>query len=605
MPATPKMVGREFVQKYYIVMNKSPESLYCFYTDTASFVHDEIDPDQRRTITADGKTAIRDAMLARLPKYNEAKTQILHVETSETIGDCLIVQAVGNISYNGSPMRPFSQTIILTQKSPFHYFVQNDIFRFCDFELDDNQNGADDLNVESEAMEPDSEQEQLNQSDWGTQCEDIEPFEERALVKQTMGPRGDEEIFNGAPVNEVKLDTSDSGLSSDAEKAIVDIQSLNLKNILQEKRSITKGSVMLRSTSTSPTFVEDTLPAVEQQQRQPIETTTATTTTTADVQIPQNKNTLFRDSCILTIGNTVNPNIEFDDAKCDEDANKLEPNESVDENSSSCSINGASGNVSGSSSASTKGNGKDRNRKRKEKRKAKHDNTIEKSSNECNDANNQKEKTESQTDNNNDHRPAVTNQSTQCSPEIAADKSNKAEPKTETDALEQETPKPAAKISYADLAKSGTDEWVDEMANRRGSVADKRATLPRRNSRTGDRPTGPSGGDRPSGKCWQILLRNFPYSSMNSLTILFEFLSLCTSDGYSRFSPKNDLLQVFVGNIPHSASEHDIRRIFSRFGHLVRCRFNSNPRKEWLPQYAFITYENIQSVRQCLMKKVI
>lgn len=501
MPATPKMVGREFVHKYYIVMNKSPDSLHCFYTDTASFVHDEIDPNQRRTITADGKTAIRDAMLARLPKYNDAKTQILHVETSETLGDCLIVQVVGNISYNGSPMRPFSQTIILTQKSPFHYFVQNDIFRFCDFELADEQN-ADDLNAECEAMTPNNEQEDLNQSDWGTQCADIEPFEKLASEKQSTGPRVDDEIVNGAPVNEVKLDTSDSGLSSDAEKAIVDIQSLNLKNILQEKRSLTKESVMLRSTSTSPAFVGEALPAVEQQQRQPIETTATATTTTAE------KNSLFRDSCILTIGNTVNPNIEFDDAKCDEDANKLEPNENGDENNSSSSINGdGSGNISGSSTASTNGNANIRNRKRKNKRKAKSDTSNEKSSNESNDSNHQKEKNESQTDNKDDH-PAVNNPNpaTECSAESVADKLNKTEPNTAAEEPEQEPPKPEVKKSYADLAKSGTDEWVDEMANRRGSMADKtksRATLPRRNSRTGDRPT-PHGGDRPNGKCQKI-----------------------------------------------------------------------------------------------------
>lgn len=513
------MVGREFVQKYYIVMNKSPESLHCFYTDNASFAHDEIDPNQRRTITADGKTAIRDAMLARLPKYQEAKTQILHVETSETIGDCLIVQVVGNISYNASPMRPFSQTIILTQKSPFHYFVQNDIFRFCDFELADEQNAADDLNMECEAMSPENEQEDLNQSDWGTQCEDIEPFEKRALVKQTKGPRVDEEIVNDAPVNEVKLDTSDSGLSSDAEKAIVDIQSLNLKNILQEKRSLTKESVMLRSTSTSPAFVEETLPAVEQ----PIET--ATTTATAD------KNSLFRDSCILTIGNTVNPNIEFDDAKCDVDANKFEPNETVDENNSSSSFNGGSGNVSRSSSVSTNGNENVRNRKRKDKRKAKNDTSNEKSSNESNDFNNQKEKIEPQTDNNNDHS-AVNNQkpSTESSPESKGDQLIKTEPNTAAEALEQEPPKPEVKKSYADLAKSGTAEWVDEMANRRGSMADKpqsRATLPRRNSRTSDRPT-PNGGERPHGKCQQILMRNFLFkncSLMNFCTISFRFSS--------------------------------------------------------------------------------
>lgn len=494
MPTAPKRVGREFVKKYYTIMNKSPENLHCFYTDSASFMHDDIDPNQRRTINADGKMAIRDAMLARLPKYNEAKTHISNVDTSETLNDCLIIQVVGEISYNDSPMRPFSQTIILAPKSPFHYFVQNDIFRFCDFESDDEQSGADEPIEESETM-PKSEpmDEQLDQSDWGTQCaDDIEPFEERALVKQTVPRVVDEEIDIGAPENEVKLDTSDSGLSSDTEKAIVDIQSQNLKNILQEKRTITKESVMMRSTSTPPSFVEEIQSTTEQQQ-QPIETIA---THPADTQIPENKNSLFRDSCILTIGNTVNPNIEFDDVKCDGEANESENgrapenvDEKNDENSSNSSISGG-GNVSGTSGS---GNGKARNRKRKDKRKVKIHTSNETSTTDSNKANDSNE-SQTHTD---DDRPAVNNENTftECAPENIAEKLIKSEPNAPTKTLEQETPKPMVKKSYADLAKSGTDEWIDEMANRRDSMTDKpktRHTLPRRNSRS-DRPTPPNG----------------------------------------------------------------------------------------------------------------
>ena len=86
---------------------------------------------------------------------------------------------------------------------------------------------------------------------------------------------------------------------------------------------------------------------------------------------------------------------------------------------------------------------------------------------------------------------------------------------------------------------------------------------------------------------------------MNFLLIIIKY-----SDGVGRFSPKSDLLQVFIGNIPHTASEQDIRRMILRFGQIVRMRFHSNTRKEWLPRYAFITYDYIQSVRQCLAKKV-
>lgn len=67
---------------------------------------------------------------------------------------------------------------------------------------------------------------------------------------------------------------------------------------------------------------------------------------------------------------------------------------------------------------------------------------------------------------------------------------------------------------------------------------------------------------------------------------------------------KDDVLQVFIGNIPHSASEADIRAMFSRFGGIIRFRVHSNPTKTWLRRYAFLSYENIECVRKCLKKRV-
>lgn len=67
---------------------------------------------------------------------------------------------------------------------------------------------------------------------------------------------------------------------------------------------------------------------------------------------------------------------------------------------------------------------------------------------------------------------------------------------------------------------------------------------------------------------------------------------------------KDDVLQVFVGNIPHSASEDDIQDMFSRFGRIIRFRVHSNPIKTWLRRYAFLSYENIECVRNCLKKRV-
>lgn len=466
MPTPPYRVGREFVHRYYTVMSASPENLYCFYTDSASFMHDDIDSDKRQTITADGKMGIHDEMLAHLHKYNQSRALVTIVETMETIQDGLIVQVIGQISFNEQPMRPFSQTIVLVQKSPFHYFVQNDIFRFRDFESDASDECMPDESIgASEPIRTNHVPEPMEQSDWGTQCADYDgPFGEQVSAKQ-MVARVNAEIDIGTAENEVKLDTSgDSGLSSDAEKAIGNIQSLNLKNILHENRIGPKDGVILRSTPTPLAFIEETSSTIEQQQQsqwphQPMESTAAAAT--AHDENAENKSSLFQDSCILTIGNVVNPNIEFYDANCDDEANESDSknvDEKTDENDGI--------------------NGKSRNRKRKDKRKSTHDISNEKS---INDSIKATDTIQLQTDSNDDDHVAVDNQNkpTECASENGAEQPSKSEPSqpsTTSEILDQEAPKPIVKISYADLAKSGPNEWIDVLANRRESTADKLPT---------------------------------------------------------------------------------------------------------------------------------
>lgn len=65
-----------------------------------------------------------------------------------------------------------------------------------------------------------------------------------------------------------------------------------------------------------------------------------------------------------------------------------------------------------------------------------------------------------------------------------------------------------------------------------------------------------------------------------------------------------DVLQVFIGNISHNATETELRKMFSKFGKIARFRIHTNSIKDWLPHYAFVTYENMESVRNCLANKV-
>lgn len=67
----------------------------------------------------------------------------------------------------------------------------------------------------------------------------------------------------------------------------------------------------------------------------------------------------------------------------------------------------------------------------------------------------------------------------------------------------------------------------------------------------------------------------------------------------------NDSHQLFFGNVPHRATEDELRDIFSKFGRVVDLRIHTkstakNSSSRPLPNYGFITFEDQQSVQNCL-----
>lgn len=489
MPTPPKRVGREFVRQYYTLMNRSPQHMHCFYSEEAKFIHDDIDPTERRKISVEGKTAIRDVMLERIPNFQHTSTKIHTVDTIETQNEGLVIQITGEISFNKLPMRQFSQTFILIPKSPFQYFVQNDIFHFCDFESFEPSVQGQSSAITEETMTSSA------QADWGTQCEEeqIEPYEER----NESVPRGNLNRGDGdGRENEVKLDTSDSGLSSDAEKAIMDIQSHHLRSILQEPKSITKESVMNRG-PTPPASTEND-PASVESDAQPAEDT--------------NRTQLFRDSCILTVGNVVNPNIEFDDAKRDEIASsEKEKMQEGGDNASKSDDYSSSGKMKYRKR-------KDRQRKRSEMPKEKSfDESLEiLEENQSTEKNVlteavvvQKEsenlmKSESSVDKTPVDKKPVDEMPVDEMPvdETPIDKTPVDKPSESTTTettdqpADQETPKSIPEMkTYADLAKAGKTEWTDEPFAKPIPIDQNKARPPplvRRTSRT--ERTAPSSG---------------------------------------------------------------------------------------------------------------
>ena len=73
----------------------------------------------------------------------------------------------------------------------------------------------------------------------------------------------------------------------------------------------------------------------------------------------------------------------------------------------------------------------------------------------------------------------------------------------------------------------------------------------------------------------------------------------------------HDMYQLFLGNIPHNATEPELREIFIQFGTIADLRILSKSLNKTgpsngkiPPNYGFITYETQQGMQNCLLAKV-
>lgn len=69
------------------------------------------------------------------------------MDSLETVNKSVVIQVIGELSNNGQPMRRFFQTFILSPRSPTHYYVRNDIFRYQDEVFVDDDEGYTEENL--------------------------------------------------------------------------------------------------------------------------------------------------------------------------------------------------------------------------------------------------------------------------------------------------------------------------------------------------------------------------------------------------------------------------------------------------------------------------
>ncbi|XP_050296422.1 ras GTPase-activating protein-binding protein 2 [Anthonomus grandis grandis] len=135
-PPSPQSVGREFVRQYYTLLNKAPTHLHRFYNHQSSFIHGGLDP-SRETIPVIGQKQIHQKI--QQLNFRDCHAKITQVDSQSTLGGGVVVQVTGELSNAGQPMRRFTQTFVLASQSPKKYYVHNDIFRYQDEIISDEE----------------------------------------------------------------------------------------------------------------------------------------------------------------------------------------------------------------------------------------------------------------------------------------------------------------------------------------------------------------------------------------------------------------------------------------------------------------------------------
>lgn len=111
-----------------------------FYNNQSSFVHGGLDPPNRATPMI-GQKQIHQKI--QQLNFRDCHAKIAQVDAQATLGNGVVVQVTGELSNAGQPMRRFTQTFVLAAQSPKKYYVHNDIFRYQDEIISDEEGEGD------------------------------------------------------------------------------------------------------------------------------------------------------------------------------------------------------------------------------------------------------------------------------------------------------------------------------------------------------------------------------------------------------------------------------------------------------------------------------
>ncbi|KAG6487354.1 hypothetical protein ZIOFF_055940 [Zingiber officinale] len=144
-PLPAQVVGKAFVQQYYLILQQSPELVHRFYQENSLLSRPDANGEMSLVTTTQ---AINQKVLSMGAVRAETKT----VDAQESLGGGVTVLVTGYLSEVDSIKRGFTQSFFLAPQDK-GFFVLNDIFRFV--EEGEHQQGNQGCPPQQEPHDPD------------------------------------------------------------------------------------------------------------------------------------------------------------------------------------------------------------------------------------------------------------------------------------------------------------------------------------------------------------------------------------------------------------------------------------------------------------------
>lgn len=127
-------IGWFFIESYYELYNKDPETLYKLYNNEASLTHGEIPEISKSVSQASGSKAVKQFFADLKSKATKNKIIVINADIQISLNTNILIVVNGEWSKNESTYCQFNQTFLLSKGvNDSNYDIANDVLRFINY----------------------------------------------------------------------------------------------------------------------------------------------------------------------------------------------------------------------------------------------------------------------------------------------------------------------------------------------------------------------------------------------------------------------------------------------------------------------------------------